>query len=416
MFLAVAVRGGATTGLSDQYTAYETQNQLKDSTSSLILTTSANLDKVLTASKGCPQLKTILVLDDNIPNTLNTSLRILTWNDATSREPIYDRSKISIDVYNDLVAILYSSGTTGLPKGVMLTHFNYVAQIVSLAAFHAQYWSPYLDEDNEMETQTYAIGYLPFYHAFGFLGLCTSLMRGSTMVIIKKYTPELLLSNIEKYKIKSIPTIPALINFLAKSHLVEKYDLSSLRSISSGAGPLDIKTADAVKRRLPHINYVFQAYGMTEMTTGTHGSNLGNKKNIGGTVGIPVPNVECKIINPETGELCKLGESGEIVVRGPTMMKGYWNNEAATREMIDKDGWLHTGDIGYEDEDGNLFINDRIKELIKVKSFQVPPAELEAVILSHPDVQDVAVIGIPDEINGEVPRAFVVNLEQVPVT
>lgn len=114
-------------------------------------------------------------------------------------------------------------------------------------------------------------------------------------------------------------------------------------------------------------------------------------------------------MDPNTGKVCRAGEPGEVLVKGPNMMKGYWKNEAATRAMIDTDGWLHTGDIGSEDDEGNLYIHDRIKELIKVKSFQVPPAELEAIILTHPEVQDVAVVGIPDERYGEIPRAFVVK-------
>jgi acyl-CoA synthetase (AMP-forming)/AMP-acid ligase II len=193
---------------------------------------------------------------------------------------------------------------------------------------------------------------------------------------------------------------------LAKHPAVARYDLKSLRTIFSGAAPLGAQLEREVAARLGC--HVKQGYGMTEASPATHMTPHDPARAKPGSVGMPVSNTECKIVDVETGAELGVGEEGEVCLRGPQVMKGYLNRPDATAETIDPEGWLHTGDIGRADEDGHFFIVDRRKELIKYKGFQVAPAELEALLLTHPAVADCAVVPAPDEGAGEVPKAFVV--------
>jgi 4-coumarate--CoA ligase len=191
---------------------------------------------------------------------------------------------------------------------------------------------------------------------------------------------------------------------LAKHPIVDDYDLSSVKSLFSGAAPLGPELAEEAHRRIGASTA--QGYGMTELSPVSHACRLGDHRP--GSIGILVANAEARVVDPETGEDLGVGEDGEIWCRGPMVMRGYLNRPDATAETIDDDGWLHTGDIGHVDPDGYWYVVDRLKELIKVKGFQVPPAELEALLITHPAVADCAVVGIPDVESGEVPKAFVV--------
>ena len=191
---------------------------------------------------------------------------------------------------------------------------------------------------------------------------------------------------------------------LAKHPVVDNYDLSALRWMLSGAAPLSAELAIECGERLGCE--VVQGYGMTELSPVSHATPSGMFKP--GSVGVTVPNTEVNIVDPFTQSPLGVDEDGEVWIRGPQVMKGYWNNESATKNTIDDDGWLHTGDIGHIDADGHLFIVDRLKELIKYKGFQVAPAELEALLLTHPQIADAAVIGLPDDEAGEIPAAYVV--------
>ena len=197
---------------------------------------------------------------------------------------------------------------------------------------------------------------------------------------------------------------PPMVVALAKHPLVDNYDLSALELVFSGAAPLSAELALECGQRLGCE--VAQGYGMTELSPVSHATPPGGVRP--GSVGVTVPNTEVQIIDVATGESLGVGADGEIWVRGPQVMKGYLNNTAATSATIDGDGWLHTGDIGHIDEDDHLYVVDRLKELIKFKGFQVPPAELEALLLTHPAIADAAVIGVPDDEAGEVPVGYVV--------
>jgi len=232
------------------------------------------------------------------------------------------------------------------------------------------------------------------------------LARGATLVTMPKFEMESFLSLLQAHRITNVCVAPPVIVALAKHPAVGSADLSHLRLLFSGAAPMDAALQVACAERLGCD--IHQGYGMTESSPVTHATSSLPGKNRPGTVGQLAPNTECRIVDVTTGEDAAPGMSGELWVRGPQVMKGYLRNAEATAATLDGDGWLHTGDIGCVDADGYFTIVDRLKELIKYKGYQVPPAELEALLLTHPAVADAAVIGVPDEDAGESPKAFVV--------
>ena len=310
---------------------------------------------------------------------------------ALMGEPLTDHAMV--DPAEDLVALPYSSGTTGLAKGVELTHRNLVANIAQL------------DPVVPLERGEAMLAVLPFFHIYGLQVLMNgALAAGATVVTMPRFDLEGFLDLASRHKIRRGIVVPPIVLALAKHPLVDSYDLSSVRQLFSGAAPLGAELAAEAASRLGCE--VVQGYGMTELSPVTHATPDGQGQP--GTIGVLVPDTECRVVDPDTGGDLGVGEDGEIWVRGPQVMRGYRNNPQATADTIDADGWLHTGDIGHVDANGHFTIVDRLKELIKYKGFQVPPAELEALVVTHPAVSDVAVIGIPDDEAGEVPKAFVV--------
>jgi 4-coumarate--CoA ligase len=246
---------------------------------------------------------------------------------------------------------------------------------------------------------------LPFFHIYGMQVLMNFfLSKGATIVTVPRFDLEQSLGLIQEHKITRLFAVPPIVLALAKHPVVDTFDLSSLTQVFSGAAPLGAELAQEASDR---INCeVVQGYGMTELSPVSHVTRMGGFKP--GTCGVTVANTECRIVDVENGDDQDVGGVGEMWVRGPQVMKGYLNNPEATALTIDDDGWLHTGDVGFIDEDGHLTIVDRVKELIKFKGFQVAPAELEALLLTHPAIADAAVIGVPDDEAGERPRAFIV--------
>ena len=264
-----------------------------------------------------------------------------------------------------------------------------------------------MDEDEAF------VAVLPFFHIYGMQVLMNlGLRAGATIVTMPRFDFEQFLQLHQEHSLTRAFVAPPMVVALAKHPLVDKYDLSALRLIFSGAAPLSADLAIECGRRLGCE--VVQGYGMTELSPVSHATPMGMFKP--GSVGVTVPNTEVNIVDPVTQSPLGVDEDGEVWVRGPQVMKGYLNNDAATRNTIDDDGWLHTGDIGHIDADGHLFVVDRLKELIKYKGFQVPPAELEALLLTHPQVADAAVIGLPDDEAGEIPAAYVVLKQGQDVT
>jgi len=383
-FHAVALLGGVTTTLNPLYTTEEAAFQLRDAGAKFLACAPLCIDKATAAARAA-NIEELFVFGEG-----QGAVPFATLLESDGEVP-----PVEIDPKNDLVALPYSSGTTGLPKGVMLTHYNLVANMCQMDG---------LDYFHRHDT---LMCVLPLFHIYGLVVVLNmGLYLGATILLVPRFDLEQFLELIQKYRVTLSHIVPPIVLKLAKDPLVDKYDLSSLKMIFSGAAPLG---ADLSRECMQRIGCgIRQGYGMTETSPVTHSSPADPAKMKLGSVGTPAPNTEVKVLDAATGAELGPNQEGEICVRGPQIMKGYLNNQEATARTIDGDKWLHTGDIGYADEDGHFFIVDRVKELIKYKGFQVAPAELEAVLLTHPAVADAAVIPARDDEAGEVPKAFVV--------
>ena len=384
IFHAVAMLGGIVTPLNPLYTAEEAAFQLNDAGARFLVAAPLGIDKARAAAKQS-KIEELFVFGEAEGATPFAALL----------ESDGEVSRVEIDPKNDLVALPYSSGTTGLPKGVMLTHYNLVANMCQMDGLD------YFHRDDML------LCVLPLFHIYGLVVVLNmGLHLGTTTVIMPRFDLEQFLELIQKYRVTLSHIVPPIVLKLAKDPLIDNYDLSSLKMIFSGAAPLG---PDLSRECMERIGCgIRQGYGMTETSPVTHSSPADPEKMKLGSVGTPAPNTECKLVDAASGEELGPNQEGEVCVRGPQNMKGYLNNGEATARTIDADGWLHTGDIGYADEDAHFFIVDRVKELIKYKGFQVAPAELEAVLLTHPAVADAAVIPCRDDEAGEVPKAFIV--------
>jgi acyl-CoA synthetase (AMP-forming)/AMP-acid ligase II len=233
-----------------------------------------------------------------------------------------------------------------------------------------------------------------------------ALAGGATVVSMPRFDMEEFLGLVQQYKATTLPLVPPVVLGLAKSPLVDQFDLSSVRTIFCGAAPLGRELSIETSERIGCP--IMQGYGMTEASPVTHLSSMDPEKSRPGAIGKVIPDTEVRVIDVESGQDCAQGNDGELWIRGPQIMRGYLNQPEETADCIDSEGWYHTGDVGYVDEDGFFFIVDRVKELIKYKAMQVSPAELEALLVTHPEILDTAVIPCPDEEAGEIPKAIVI--------
>jgi acyl-CoA synthetase (AMP-forming)/AMP-acid ligase II len=385
-FHGAAAIGAKCTTVNPLYMANELGHQLTDSGARMLLTAPAFLEVAMEAAEHAGIGDQVYVLGD--AGEAAGSFADLLGDPSAVPE-------VEIDPENDLAVLPYSSGTTGLPKGVMLSHSNLVANLCQIQAAY------------RIEPEERLIGALPFFHIYGMVVIMNQGLRsGATVVTMPRFDLEQFIGLIEEHAVTRAYVVPPIALALAKHPALEGRDLGSLRMIMSGAAPLGGELADRVAKRT-ECN-VIQGYGMTETSPVTH-TIRPEGKNKAGSIGPVLPATEARLVDPESGEDVGIGERGELWIRGPQVMRGYLNNEEATAATIDGDGWLHTGDVAVVDDDGYFEIVDRLKELIKYKGYQVAPAELEALIQTHPGVADVAVIGIPDEECGELPKAFVVS-------
>ena len=384
VFYGVLRAGGVVTTINPLYTADELAHQLRDAGARYLITIPHFLEPATAAAQQAG-IEEVFVFGEAEGAT---SFRTLLATDAAPPD-------VAIDPREDLAALPYSSGTTGLPKGVMLTHYNLVANIRQTLAVE------------KIEQDEMFIGILPFYHIYGMVVVMSMVLsQGATIVTMPRFDLEQFLQLMQDHTITTAFVVPPIILALAKHPAVDQYDLAALQHVVSGAAPLPEAVASGCAERLGVE--VRQGYGLTETSPVTHFIPRGHAVKVT-SVGFPIPNTEVRVVDVASGEDQPAGEPGELWIRGPQVMKGYLNRPAATRDMIDDDGWLHTGDVGYVDADGYFYVIDRVKELIKYKGLQVAPAELEAVVQAHPAVADAAVIPSPDEEAGEVPKAFIVK-------
>lgn len=388
-----ALRLGVTvTTLNSLYTADEIVKQLRDAGATWLVTVSPLLAQAKAAASDVGIADDHLIVLDGAEGHPN--LRELL---AEGKQP----PAVNFDPATHLAVLPYSSGTTGVPKGVILTHRNLVANVAQCG--------PIMDIDHDDRV----LAVLPFFHIYGMTVLLNiALKRRASLVTMPKFDLVEFLENIQNFKCTFIFIAPPIAVALAKHPIVDKYDIASVRTIFSGAAPLDGETGEAAGKRL-HAR-MLQGYGMTEMSPVSHATPFDRTDIPVSSIGVLIPNQQAKIVDIDSGEeIIEIGENGETLpgelwVRGPNVMTGYLGRPDATAESLDAEGFLHTGDVVVYHEGGYYTIVDRVKELIKYKGYQIAPAELEALLLSFPKVADVACIGVLDDDKQEIPKAFVV--------
>ncbi|OLY84302.1 4-coumarate-CoA ligase 1 [Smittium mucronatum] len=392
--------GGIVTLANPNYTARELAFQLKDSNSKAVATQS-DLIPVVKEAISIAKLN-ILDSDIIILDTVGKSGSSYVHIEQFLTNLPFKAFEIGTkeEAENKVAVLPYSSGTTGLPKGVMLTHKNIVSNIIMNSCFAVN--------DNWIDRSVLAptfVGVLPFYHIYGFVSILNlGIAMSIGLVVMPKFESNKFLSIIQDYKITFGHIVPPIIMGLINNPDIGKYDISSMKAIRTASAPLGEKALNKFFGIFKNIGVV-RAYGLTE-TSPTLCNSYKDHENDGSS-GVLLHNLEAKVIDPD-GNLLGYNQPGELCFRGPTIMKGYLNNIEATTRSIDSDGFFHTGDVGFVTESNDFHVIDRIKELIKYKGFQVAPAELESLLLSHPDIADCAVIGIYDEDQAtELPKAFV---------
>jgi acyl-CoA synthetase (AMP-forming)/AMP-acid ligase II len=373
--------GGVVTGANSMSTASELAYQLRDANARFVVTIPQFLYTVREAANKIGRV-TIIVLGD-APDTVSFA-SLLKCPDEEPR-PVFGP--------NSLAALPYSSGTSGMPKGVMLTHENIVSNVLQFS------------QGSGWTDTAVSLAFLPMFHIYGMtVVLLSGLVTGMTLVTAPRFEPEPFLKALQDYRVTHLAVVPPVLQFLASHPLVNSYDLSSIEVIGCGAAPLGPDLEQNASERLKCK--VGQGYGMTE-SSGVIAISYPDRFRLG-SCGQLLPGTEARVVNPDTADDVERRIQGEIWFRGPQAFKGYLNNDEMTSATVTADGWVRTGDVGYVDNDGYLFITDRLKELIKVKGYQVAPAELEALLYTHPAVADAAVIGRADERDGERPVAYVV--------
>ncbi|MFT3796939.1 AMP-binding protein [Microbacterium sp.] len=391
------LRAGATvTTLNSLYTPGEIEKQLRDAQATWLITVSPLLPQAKAAAAAVGIADDHLIVLDGASEAEegHPNLREL----LTEGRPAPD---VSFDPATHVAVLPYSSGTTGIPKGVMLSHRNLVANVAQCRV------------SIDLHDVDRVLAVLPFFHIYGMTVLLNlALKQRASLVTMPKFDLVEFLTNIQKFRCTYLYIAPPIAVALAKHPIVDQFDISTVHTVFSGAAPLDGETAEAAGRRL-HTR-MMQGYGMSELSPVSHAMPYQRDDIPVSSVGVMLANEQCKLVDPETGEEITEFEAngetrpGELWIKGPNVMLGYLNQPEATAATLDADGFLHTGDVATYNEGGWFSIVDRVKELIKYKGYQIAPAELEALLLSHPKVMDAAVIGVKADDGEEIPKAFIV--------
>lgn len=421
-FYGVMMAGGIVVQTNPMYTERELAFQMKDSGAKAIVALDILFPRIKKI-QGETELEHVIItaIKDYLPFPKNLVYPFIQkkqygfsvkvehkGNDHLFTEimkhPALQEPIMNINFEEDLAILQYTGGTTGFPKGVMLTHKNLIANTKMCQA-----WLYKCREGEEI-----VLGALPFFHVYGMTTvMILSVLQASKMVLIPKPDPEVLLKTIQSQRPTMFPGAPTMYIGMLNHPELSKYDLSSIDSCISGSAPLPVEVQEQFERLTG--GKLVEGYGLTESSPVTHANLLWDGERVKGSIGLPWPDTLAEIRSVETGEPLPVGEIGELVVKGPQVMKGYWNRPEETQEVL-KDGWLHTGDMGYMDEEGYFYIVDRKKDMIIASGYNIYPREIEEVLYEHPAVKEVVVAGVPDPYRGETVKAYIVLKEGTTVT
>ncbi|KAL5219048.1 hypothetical protein ABZP36_019732 [Zizania latifolia] len=391
--LAAMSLGAVLTTANPLNTPAEIAKQVADAGPVLAFTTRELLPKLPRAH----DLRVVLLECTRLPADESDPRIVATIEEISATPPDPARRKYRV-TQDDPATLLYSSGTTGPSKGVVATHRILISMVqIIMTRFR-------LEDSDKTETFLCTV---PMFHVYGLVAFATGLLGcGATVVVLSKYELPEMLRAINTYGVTYLPLVPPIL--VAMVAHPKQLPLGQLHKVLSGGAPLGKDLIEGFREKYPHVE-ILQGYGLTESTAIGASTDSAEESRRYGTAGLLSPNTEAKIVDPDSGEALPVSRTGELWIRGPYVMKGYFKNIEATQATLTPDGWLKTGDLCYIDEDGYLFIVDRLKELIKYKGYQVPPAELEALLLTHPEITDVAVIPFPDTEVGQFPMAYVVR-------
>ncbi|WP_164216854.1 long-chain-fatty-acid--CoA ligase [Virgibacillus sp. YIM 98842] len=416
-YYATLMAGGVVVQTNPLYTERELEYQMKDSGAAFIICLDILLPRVSNVRENTDIRHTIVTgIKDYLPfpknliypfiqrKQYNMVVKVEESEDTHVWQKIIDNTSdgytpADVDAKEDLALLQYTGGTTGHPKGVMLTHYNLVSNVQMADAWLFE----------KSDSQDVVLGVLPFFHVYGMTTVMNlSIMNGAKMVLVPKFDAQEVLKTIHKQKPTLFPGAPTIYIGIINHPDVDKYDLSSIRACISGSAPLPVEVQQQFEYKTG--GKLVEGYGLTETSPVTHANFVWGGEKVNGSIGVPWPDTDAKIYNMETGEEAPIGEVGEIAVKGPQIMKGYWNNEEETANVL-KEGWFFTGDLGYMDEEGYFYVVDRKKDMIIAGGFNIYPREVEEVLYEHEGIAEAVVAGIPDPYRGETVKAYVVLKE-----
>lgn len=413
-YYGVLFAGGIVVQTNPLYTEHELEYQLNDSGATMLITLDMLYPKAAKA-KAKTNVKHLIItsMKDYLPTVKKWLYPLMQRKQQPVMVKVEERSgqhlfskimaqpnatepSVEINSAEDIALLQYTGGTTGVPKAAMLTHRNLIANTLMCA-----HWMYRCDKGKES-----ILGILPFFHVYGMTTVMNlAIVQAYKMILLPKFDVEATLKTIEKLRPTMFPGAPTMYIALLNHPDLARYDLSSIKVCISGSAPLPVEVQEKFEKVTS--GKLIEGYGLTEASPVTHSNFVWDGERVKGSIGVPWPDTEAKIISLETGEEAKANEIGELVVRGPQVMKGYWNQPHETENVL-RDGWLYTGDVGYMDERGYFYIVDRKKDMIIASGYNIYPREVEEVLYQHPKVQEVVVVGVPDEYRGETVKAFVV--------